>query len=64
MFQEAICTFLSFEGADDTAKCMAESAAQGRTGVGWKENRCFGCDRKDIFRKVESFQGAAPNVKE
>ena len=31
--------------------------------VRWKKKRGFGCDRKDIFRKVESFQAAAPYIK-
>ncbi len=64
MFQEAICAFLSFEGTDNAAKCVAKSAAESRAVVRWEEKCGFGCDRKDIFRKVESFQAAAPNVKE
>jgi len=63
MFQEAICAFLAFKGTDDTAKCMAKAAAKSRAAVRWKKKRGFGCDRKDIFRKVESFQAAAPYIK-
>jgi hypothetical protein len=58
--QKAVCAFLSFEGADDAAKCMAESAAESGTSVRWKEKGCFASDGKRKSGKVEFFQSAAP----
>jgi hypothetical protein len=58
--QKAICAFLSFEGADDTAKCMAESASESGTAVRGKKDGCFASDGKRKSGKVEFFQSAAP----
>jgi len=63
MSQKTISAFLALKGTDNAPKCMAESAAESGTAVRWKKKRGFGCDRKDIFRKVESFQAAAPYIK-
>jgi hypothetical protein len=63
MSQKAISAFLALKGTDNAPKCMAESATESRAAVRWKKKRGFGCDRKDIFRKVESFQAAAPYIK-
>jgi len=58
--QKTICAFLAFKGADDAAKCMAESAAESGTSVRWKEKGCFASDGKGKSGKVEFFQSAAP----
>jgi len=58
--QKAICTFLSLEGTDNAAKCMAESASESGTSVRWKKDVCFASDGKDKSGKVEFFQAAAP----
>jgi hypothetical protein len=58
--QKAICAFLSFEGTDDAAKCMAEPAAESGTSVRGKKDGCFASDGKGKSGKVEFFQSAAP----
>jgi len=58
--QKAIRAFLSFEGTDDAAKCMAESAAESGTVVRGKKDGCFASDGKGNSGKVEFFQSAAP----
>jgi hypothetical protein len=58
--QEAVCAFLAFEGADDAAKCMAESAAESGTVVRGKKDGCFTSDGKRKSGKVEFLQSAAP----
>jgi hypothetical protein len=58
--QKAICAFPSFEGADDAAKCMPESAAESGTVIRGKKDGCFASDEKCKSGKVEFFQSAAP----
>jgi hypothetical protein len=57
--QKAICAFLAFKGADDAAKCMAESASESGTSVRWKKDGCFASDGKGKSGKVEFLQAAA-----
>jgi len=59
--QETIRTFLAFKGADDTPKGMAETAAEGGTGVRRQRDGGFAFDRKDESGKVEFFQTSAPS---
>jgi len=54
--QKAVSAFLAFKGADDAAKCMAESASDSGTSIRWKEKGCFASDGKGKSGKVEFFQ--------
>jgi hypothetical protein len=58
--QKAICAWLSFEGADNAAKGMAESAAKSGTIIRGKKDGCFASDNKGKSGKVEIFQLSTP----